>query len=120
MSKIINTTTDRGIYEASTFEFTPVTEKEFSADVSGASEPITLIVDTTSDKSNEYSLTLISLNGKKKSIPLAVGSLNVTRLTTYGYKKDDGYMDFEISGNASLASAGIKVAVLKYTPVVNN
>ncbi len=117
MAQTINSTTSNGLFSASAFDFTALNSDNFSSDVSDCKDPITVIVDTTADKSNAYSLVCVGTDGKKKEVKLEIGSVNAIHITTFGYKNTDGMMDFEITGGAS---AGIKVAVLKYTSVVNH
>ena len=118
MAQNINSITANGLFNSGEFGLTALTENSFSTDVSGCKDPITVIVDTTSDKSKSHTLVCLGADGKKdKEIKLGVGTMNAIRITTNGLKKADGFIDFSIEGGAS---AGIKVAFLKYVPVVNN
>lgn len=120
MAQTINTTINSGLFNASAAELQAITENSFTADLSDCKDAVTVIADAAS-ASGEFSFVCISDDGKSRTeIPLIAGALNVFHITTKGLKKKDGSADFEIAGDTSAASAGIKVAFLKYISVINN
>ncbi len=107
ISKPIN-----GLFEAGVTPFVSVTETQFKVEIAPCKDPVFLIIDLTGASAN--TLTVLDENGASaKEIPLTGDELNIVPVTTYGLIADGG-MSFK------LANAGVKLAAVAYTPVINH
>lgn len=119
MQNIINNVA-HGIFTANNISFSTVNDSSLTSDVSECKDPIAMIVDTTADKNNSYSIVFTDVNGNAaKTVSLLKGATSVIHFTTHGLISN-GRIKFEIKGGTAPESAGIKIAMLKYSPVVNN
>ncbi len=119
MAQTITTNNTYGIGKAFAFALEAVTDEAVSVDLNGAKAPVTLLLDVPS---GDFILKTVSNDGKEKDIALVSGSLNTVKIDTLGIKADDGMAQLKLctASGASAASAGIKMCVLAYTPVVNH
>ena len=119
MAQTITTNKTYGIGKAFAIALEAITDETVSIDMGGAKAPVTILLDVPS---GDYVLKTVTIDGKEKDIMLNSASLNTVKIDTLGIKAEGGFALFKLCtvNGASAASAGIKMCVLAYTPVVNH
>ena len=118
----ISTTIKSGLFNADAIPFSTVSDAMISTDISGCKDPILVLIDVPQNAEGcEFSCLPAKAGFKKESIKLESGVINGIFITSHGYKKDNGFADFEFSAvNGGVASMGIKVAFVKQVSVINH
>ncbi len=82
---------------------------------------LTIMLDAT-EASDDMELVCISKheNAKEEAIAITCGMVNIIRLDSYPFKKNDGYGSFKLTSVSPIGDLSPKIMILSYQNVVNN
>ena len=125
-TQAITTYTHKGLFNATEVPLVSLNAsgsiQEFSFEIKGGKDPLTMLIDIPSTGSGEHTLFALTKNGNEIPIALVPQRLNIVSLNSFGLADDDGIATFRYYTDNidGIAMIGIKVAVIKHITVVNN
>ncbi len=116
---IINTSFGNGLFVANPITLTEITEADIQANIMGAYEPVTMLLDLSAVSGGEY---MVKPEKANIFIPLESGVMNYIQITSHGIIDADGYAKFKISekNGSTVTGKGIKVGFIKFRKVINH